>query len=327
MLEVASSGLELIAEPQVFFPAPNQEIVEVRKRILLEDHDTVVIKDSAGGYIFKRGSDPQRAFFLDPYFELVQFYWSSGIHKDQRALRITHIDSRPKFMWYEFEVRTQDNVELIIGITFFWQITDIETMIRATDDPTGDVCSHARSAIMQSVSQVSLERFLAEFNAIVREVVIERNDPFYSERGVQLRAVEVRSISCKDPTTQDILQEVIQETTNRLNRIQKQESENEVKLRQLQGEIEAEQVKGQLLDIQREHLQTEGLTRGESEAKRVKAFFDGLGGEVVLSDKIAIFNTLRKQDTLEKLSEGTAQLYFTPSEVDLSIETRQNGIK
>jgi hypothetical protein len=37
----------------------------------------------------------------------------------------------------------------------------------------------------------------------------------------------------------------------------------------------------------------------------------------------AIFNTLRKQDMLEKLSEGTAHIYFTPAEVDLSIEARQ----
>lgn len=320
--DTVSGSLELITKRQVFFPMPEQEIVEVRKRILLDDHETVVIRNRGGGYLIRRGTDPERAFFLEPYSELVQFYWSSGIYKDKRNLRITHIDSRPKFMWYEFEVRTQDNVELVLGVTFFWQIVSVEAMIITTDDAPGDICSHARSAIIQSVSQVPLERFLAAFNAIIREAVLEQNDPFYSERGVLLHAVEVRSIKCKDPATQNILQEIIQETTNRLNRVQKQDSENEIRLRQMRGEIDAEVLNGQLLDTRREHLRIEGLADGEAEASRVKSFFEGLGEEISLEDKIALFNTLRKRDILQKLSEGSAQLYFTPNDVNLSIESK-----
>lgn len=325
--DTVSGRLDLITDPQVFFPAANQEIIEVRKRILLEDHETIIIKDKSGKYLFKKGSDAERAFFLEPYSELVELHWSTGIHKDQRTLRITHMDTRPKFMWYEFGVRTQDNVELIIGVTFFWQIVDVEAMIRTTDDTPGDVCSHARSLIIQSVSQVTLEKFLAAFNAIVREAVLDGDSQFYTERGVKLHAVEVRSITCKDPDTQRILQEIIQETTNRLNRLQKQESENEIKLKQIKGEIEAEEMKGQLLEIRREHLRTEAVMEGEAEARKVKAFLDGLGNKISLEDKLTFFNILRKQDAIEKLSKSTAQLYFTPTEVDLSIETRQSAVK
>lgn len=319
--DTESGQLELITEPQVFIPAPNQEIVEVRKRILLEDHETVVVKDKLGKYTFRRGSDAERAFFLDPYSQLVELYWSTGIHKDQRKLRVSRIDARPKFMWYEFEARTQDNVELVLGITFFWQIVDVEAMVAATDDTPGDICSHARSAIIQSVSQVTLEQFLAAFNPIVRQAVLEADDTFYVERGVKLHAVEVRSISCKDADTQHILQEIIRETTDRLNRLQKQESENEVKLKQIGGEIEAERMKGELLRTQRENVEAAARMEGEGEALRVRAFFDGLG-DLPVGDKIAIFNTLRKQEAIESLSQGKAQLYFTPAEVDLSIESR-----
>lgn len=322
---VESGQLDLITEPQVFIPAPNQEIVKVSKRIRLEDHETVVIKDKAGKYLFRKGSDPERSFFLDPYSELVKFRWSTGIHKDQRALEIAQIDSRPKFMWYEFEARTQDNVELVLGITFFWQITDVEAMIKTTDDTPGDICSHARSAIIQSVSRVTLETFLAEFNTVVGQAVLETDDAFYVERGVKLHAVEVRSISCKDAETQHVLQEIIRETTNRLNRLQKQESENEVKIKQLNGEIESEEMRRKLLEIQRQNVQAAAQMEGAAEAVKVRAFFEGLGDPISLADKVSIFNTLRKQDMLEKLSKGTAQLYFTPTDVDLSIETRQNS--
>ncbi len=321
--DIESGQLALITEPQVFIPSANQEISRVQERIRLADHETIVIKDESGKYTLKRGSDAERSFFLEPYSEVVQLWWSTGLQKDKRTLQIKLIDSRPKFMWYEFEARTQDNVELVVGITFFWQIVDVEAMIKTTDDTPGDICSHARSAIIQSVSQVPLEEFLDAFNNIVREAVLEVEDAFYSERGVKLHAVEVRSISCKDPGTQRILQEIIQETTNRLNRLQKQEGDNQIRLKQIGGEIEAEEMRAKLLESQRENVRAAALMEGQAEAGRVQAFFDGLGDQLAIADKIAIFNTLRKQDVIGKLSEGTAQLYFTPADVDLSIETKQ----
>ncbi|MEM7132114.1 MAG: hypothetical protein AAF702_37760 [Chloroflexota bacterium] len=314
--------LSLITNKQVFVPEPHQEVAEVRKRIRLEDNEAVIIKDENGRYLFHRGSDEtKRAFFLEPHQELVALRWSSGIYKDQRNLMITHFDLRPKFMWYEFEARTQDNVELVIGVTFFWEISDLEKMIGTTDDTPGDICSHARSAIIQAVSRVTLEQFLASFNEIIRSVIIEGDLTFYLARGVALHAVEVRSVSSKDPSTQKVLQEIINETTNRINRLQKQESENEVSLKGLQGEIEKEQQRGQLLDLRRQHAQIEGAIAGETEAQRVQAFLNGLGEDLPIAEKVAIFNTLRKQEALERLSEGNAQLYFTPADVDLTIRS------
>ncbi len=311
----------LITDPQVFIPNEDQIIMKVRDRIRLEDHDTIVIRDEAGRYIFRTGQDDDRTFFLQPYEEVVQFRWSSGLYKDQRKLQITKLDSRPKFMWYEFEARTQDNVELIIGITFFWQIVDVEKMIRTTDDTPGDVCSHARSMIIQSVSKVTLEHFLSDFNGIVGRTVLDESDPFYDDRGVQLHAVEVRSVACKDPGTQQILQEIIQETTDRINRLQKQESENEVELRRIAGEIEVEEKRERLLELQREHTLSEALTQGEAEAERVRSFFTSIADALTTDEQVAIYNVLRKNDALRTLSEGRAHLYFTPSDVNLSIES------
>jgi regulator of protease activity HflC (stomatin/prohibitin superfamily) len=320
--DVANGQLSLITQQQVFIPAAHQELVEVRKRIRLEDHETVIIKDKDGRYTFKNGNSAERSFFLDPYSELVTLRWSSGLHKDRRELYLTHIDIRPKYMWYEFEVRTKDNVELVIGITFFWQIVDVPAMIKMTDDTAGDICSHARSTIIQAVSKVTLEGFLDDFNNIVRNAALGDSEVvFYHERGVQINAVEVRSVSCKDAETQAILMEIIQETTNRLNRLQKQESENEVRLKRLHGEIESENARGDLLSVRRIHAKTEALTDGEAESERVKQFLDGLGDTLAMEQKVSIFNTLRKRDIIDALSKGSATVYFTPSDVNLSIET------
>jgi regulator of protease activity HflC (stomatin/prohibitin superfamily) len=320
--DIETGQLDLITAPQVFIPEAKQMIEDVRVRIRLADHEVVVIKDRDGKYVIRSGTQNERTFFLDPYSELVSFAWSAGIHKDARTLKITHIDLRPKFMWYEFDVRTQDNVELTIGITFFWQIVDVARMIMTTDDTPGDVCSHARSAIIQAVSQVTLERFLSSFNLIVLEAVLQPSDTFYFERGVKILSVEVRSVTCKDPATQRVLQEIIQETTNRLNRLQKQDGENEVRLRQIQGEIDSEALRGRLLETQRDHSRITALTEGEAEAERIRSFMEGIGDTLSADNKVALYQLLRKKDILAALAEGNAHLYFTPSDVDLSIDTR-----
>jgi hypothetical protein len=118
-----------------------------------------------------------------------------------------------------------------------------------------------------------------------------------------------------------VLQEIIQETTNRLNRLAKQESENEIRLSQVNGDIDAERVTGELLTIKHQNAMSEAQTAGAAEAARAAALLTGLG-DFSAEDKLAVFFTLRKQDMLSQLSKGNAQLFFTPDQANISIETQ-----
>jgi hypothetical protein len=71
--------------------------------------------------------------------------------------------------------------------------------------------------------------FLSAFNAIVTKHILQSGDRFYDERGVELLNVEVMKFHCVDKNTDRVLQEIIQETTERLKALEKQRSENEVK--------------------------------------------------------------------------------------------------
>lgn len=305
--------LYLETKKRLFFPGPREEIEKIQKKIVLEDHQVVILMDKDGRYIFKEGkavkeglfvsqrakkeeavvemqedkkekkkkeADPERenrSFFLPPYCRLVAVRWYRTPDILQKEQDITHFDLRPQFMTYKFVARTCDNVELVIDLTFFWEINDIKKMIHKTDDLPGDICNHARSVIIQDVSQVTLEKFMAEFNEVVGKAVLQRGDVFYEDRGATVHTVEVRSIHCKDPATEKVLQEIIKETTDRLNRLQKQASENEVKLSKMRGDIEEEKLNGQLLSIRHEHHRAEALMEGEAEADQVNAFLKGLG--------------------------------------------------
>jgi len=194
-------------------------------------------------------------------------------------------------------------------------------MIHKTDDLPSDICAHARSVVIQDVSVVTLEKFMADFNSIINKAVFGRGDTFYEDRGAKVHTVEVRSIHCKDPNTEKVLQEIIKETTDRLNRLQKQSSENEVKLYKIKGEIESEKMNGELLRIQYDHHRARALIEGEAAADKVKSFLKGLESANIGFDlSVDMWEGLRRLDSLKKIAKTSSQLYFTPSELSLSVE-------
>merc|ERR1719263_328044 len=114
-------------------------------------------------------------------------------------------------------------------------------MIERTGDPKGDVWYHARSALIQAVSTVTLETFMASFNAIVQRAGAT-DKAFYDERGVAVHNLEVVRYEPKDAETGRTLQAIIQETTNHINRMQQQKSENEVEKEKMSALIEKEKL-------------------------------------------------------------------------------------
>ena len=134
----------------LFIPKPEEEIIQVQKLIKLADYECMIIANASGELSFYYGDDAirgekPRAFFVPPHHSVYELTWSRGRRRETRDLSIECIDCRPQFMSFEFNCRTADNVELVLEGTFFWQVVDVEKMIKVTGDTTGDICNHARS--------------------------------------------------------------------------------------------------------------------------------------------------------------------------------------
>ena len=313
----------------LFFPKAEEEIVEVQKLIKLADHECIVMVNATGALSFyygddaKRGSKP-RAFFTPPHHSVCSLTWSRGRRRENRDLVIERLDLRPQFMSFEFNTRTSDNVELVLEGTFFWQIVDVERMVAMTGDTTGDISQHARSKFIQRISRVTLKEFMDHFNTLASEAQ-EADDDFYESRGIKILSLEVTAYRCQDASTARILEAIIQETTNRMNRLSAAESENEVKMFALTGDIEQETRRADLLKVLQSHKLMEARNEGEAEAERVKAFLESTAATVpALDARVGLWNVLRKQDALQAVSSGPAHLYFTPNDVNLSIETKES---
>lgn len=328
-----SGQQHLITEKKLFFPANDEEILEVRKLIKLADYEACIVRGKTGKDVFYFGSsEEQRSFFLPPYSSIVTLLWSRGRRREHRDLKVKILDLRPMYMSFEFNCRTNDNVELVLEGSFFWEISDLEAMVRFTNDTTGDICNHARSRFIELVSKVTLQEFMTKFNEIAEQVHQNDNTNFYTQRGVKIHSLEVTAYHCAEASTALILEEIIQETTNRMNRFQQQESENEVQLKQIRGDIEEEKARGELIKIQTENSNAKSKMEGLAEAERVRSFLSGLveGLSEMDTDKaISMWRTLRKEDALKAVAKGNTRLYFTPTDANLSIENhehiRENG--
>lgn len=161
--------IELITDHGLFIPGPYQVILEVQKKIILEEHERMVYKDETGKFIHVSGDSQMRNFFLPPFCEVVAQEWSTDLKKEHKKFaKVWKFDVRPSYMKYEFNCRTIDNVELVVDVSFYWKIVDVMEMIQHTADAPGDVCTHARSMIIQAVSNITLMEFLESFNDIIR---------------------------------------------------------------------------------------------------------------------------------------------------------------
>lgn len=324
----ATGQLRLVTERQLFVPGANETIESVQQRIRLADHEAMIIKDHKGDFKYFYGSDEKRAagqprsFFLQPYEEVVKLCWSKGRRCDSRSLVIERFDCRPQFMPVEFNCRTSDNVELILEATFFWEVVDLPAMVKRTGDTSGDLCNHARSQFIQQVAKVTLKEFMDSSHQIATQIY-EQDSTFYESRGVKIHSLGVTSYSCAERRTAEILDQIIQETTSRMNRLSQAESENEVNLFRMQGHIVQEKLNGDLLKIQHQHSKEESEIKGRSEAMRIAAFMDGLKSSVTKTeDRADMWQVLRKIEAFDEVSKSNSTLYFTPKDVDLSIETR-----
>jgi len=332
-----TGNLRLVTEKQLFVPGPDEVVEEQRELIKLADHEAIIVRDREGKFDFYYGSEEKRqqvmkesggkkmqprSFFLQPYSNLVTMSWSRGRRRERRDLYITRFDCRAQYMSFEFNCRTKDNVELVIEGTFFWEVDNLPAMISTTGDAPGDICNHARSQFIKLVGGTSLKDFMADLHNIGKKV--HQSDPhFYDVRGIKIHSLEVTRYACAEASTSAILEEIIQETTNRMNRLSQAESENEVNLFSMSGEIEKEKLNTNLLKIKHENEQADAEVDGAAQADRAAAFLTGLKADVTdLKSRITMWETLMKNDSLESLAEGQASFTYTPADVHLTVESR-----
>lgn len=326
----------------VFAPGPYEEILEQRSLIRIGPHEAVIVRDALGAMTIHNGSDTGdsstagagKSFFLMPYTEIFEMRWSlydrPGISNSGDTHVVTVVDLRSRKIFFQYRVATSDNVAMTIEGTIFWRVVRLDRMIATTADPEGDVWHHSRSALISAVSANSLSQFMRNFNGIAHNAsMAQEHDGFHSDRGLEVVSLEVTGYQPVDEETRQTLQEVIRETTNRINRLQAQESENEVQEAALNASIVLEARRRELIETEAENQKLRALNAGQAEgmqlAASASAFMNGLNQTIPdIDSRIALYNLHNhmraKATNMAHLASGGGTLFLTPADMNLRLQ-------
>ncbi len=303
-----------------FFPSATQEVVEKRTKIILEKYEIVVVIDKNGKHNIMRGSDDTRSFFLPPYCKLLSQDWSNdivGITRNQKLKQsdVSKFDIRPQYMDFDFTIRTSDNVEIVVCLNFYWQIMDIQKMIEKTSDAPEDICRHIMSQVLSFSSKKDMKEFMTHFNEIIQSA-INKNDPFFEERGVAVHRIEIIGRKCKDDTIENLFQHVIEEKAKRIKNKESQEATNDCMLSQLTGEIEAEKKRGELSRVKETYTHDLAKLIGLSEGDKLAQFLKSLPEELNWQEKLSIWKEQEHTKRMELLVSKVGSIVLTKNETD-----------
>lgn len=336
VLNRTSGQQRLVSKRGVFFPEAEEQIIETRELIRVLPHEAIVVRDAQGKVTIHNGADGSAAFFLPPYTSIVQMMWSDFSHipkegKKEEVVKkvpVTTIDLRTRKIFFSYEVPTSDNVKLRLDGTIFWKVSSVGKMMNTTSDPEGDVWHHSRSALIQAVSKITLQNFMSSFSNITTDAYqLQAADGFYDERGVSLQSMELTKFETVDASTSQILQQIIQETINRINRLQVQESSNEVRAASLAADIQLERQRTALITTKAENAKLEAEMAGDADGSKIMraaaAFIGGLNNSVPdVDERVKLYSMHQrlasKNADTANLAAGNAKLFLTPADINLN---------
>jgi len=327
-----------------FFPSAYDEILEERSLIRIEPHEVAIAADEKNHILYFDGSAGDAkglAFFLPPYYHLITMMWGSGTSQEDLKsgiirnakevkfkVPVTKIDMRRQYAFFEYKVRTSDKVELLLEGTLVWQVVDVPKMFSQTSDPKGDVWYHARQRLVQAVSRVTLESFMDDFSDLATKAI--QGDPFYEERGVNLHELSIIRYECANPSDALVLEQIIAETTKRMNQLASQNSKNDVERAGMEGDIAIEQQRTALLEIKAANDKVSAMSAGEADGLRLAAsvnkFVQEVGNHAAISNAsmaVELLKFYEEQRTAttqtRDLASGQAQLFLTPKDLNLKM--------
>mmetsp|Transcript_43294 Transcript_43294/g.92667 ORF Transcript_43294/g.92667 Transcript_43294/m.92667 type:complete len:595 (-) Transcript_43294:24-1808(-) len=243
---------------------------------------------------------------------------------------VTAIDLRTQKSFYEYEVRTRDNVRLLLSGTIFWQISDVASLMNMTSDPESDVWSRCRSILIGAVSTVTLDTFMSTFNDIVVTAFdASKSSSFWSDRGLVMISMELNDYSPVDETTATTLQSIIRQSVQRINDLQKQASDSDVEREKLEADILLERNMTVYYQQQaynkRIEAETAGSTEGGRHAEIVGTFLESLASSVDnATERLELFKQEKRYNSTQldtqQLTNGNASLFMSPKDMELRLQ-------
>lgn len=151
-------------------------------------------------------------------------------------------------------------------------------------------------------------------------------DSFYAERGVEIESMDITRYECADSGTALLLQQIVEQTTQRIKNLQVQETASAVQASSLAAEILWERQRTDLVHSRAENTLMEAEADGDAEGLQravfAKTFIRGLEASVPsIEQRLDLYKhhlRLESQNNMTKsLASGSLKLFLTPEDVGI----------
>ncbi|AYV76311.1 MAG: hypothetical protein Terrestrivirus5_133 [Terrestrivirus sp.] len=310
----------LVVKPQKYVPeAPNIQIVEVKELIKLAPFESMILFDREGKLSFKSGEKNVEGFFIPPFCSVMFQLWSTDPDRKIKGnTKVSKFDHRPHDMNFKFSVRSGDNVEINIVVNVYWNIVDLEKMIKTTSDPPEDICNHVKNQILNFASSMSTKEFMEYSVAEIVKKIYDVDSEFYKSRGVHVSRVQILEKRCASDEIERTYRSIIDQKINSARSYEQQMGTNQTEIARIKGLTLIEKENYALLQQKLANLELETETAGRAEGGKIKSFLDGLG-DMPIEDKINIFLQLERTKRIGLVTDKVQTVYLNPTDADFNL--------
>jgi hypothetical protein len=182
-------------------------------------------------------------FFPQPSDTIEQFswHWNTADNKCglmRGARNLTHLQIIPENFYFNVSgVRTADNALINIKLMIFYQLIDVDKMLRQTDDPILDMKNSIRSDVIAFCSQNNFDTLLDKMNTFGELEIYKNLQTAVSNMGFSVQKVVYRGYSANDQL-QKLHNEAMTTRSEHDTVIRWMEEGLEAKARELEMEID-----------------------------------------------------------------------------------------
>ncbi len=266
---------------------------------------------------------PQSKAYVIERLGAYQTTWQTGLHflipiidriSKQVSLKEQVADFPPQ------PVITKDNVTMQIDTVVFFQITDSKLYAYGVENPIAAIENLTATTLRNIIGELELDHTLTSrdtINAKIRSILDEATDPW----GIKINRVELKNI--KPPAEiQDAMEKQMKAERQRREAILRAEGEKSSNILVAQGKKESQileaEAEKQSAILRAEAEKEARIRRAEGEAEAILKINQAQAESIRLINEAkpgAEYLTLKKLESFEKVSDGTATKVIIPSDL------------
>ncbi len=175
--------VDLIDKPQFYMPDVGEEVVKRVARIVMIESDFCILKGPDGQVYIKDGKQQDnRAFFVQPFFEFLEF--------DVGAKKQSILSKLPTFIGHQFVIRTADNVLLELDLRISYQIQDPKVFGLNPIPFQSHIINWAQNELLDMFAKVDLRQFMKAYSTMAIASIKSGTD-YFTNFGIAILDIQV----------------------------------------------------------------------------------------------------------------------------------------